>query len=263
MSDATFRIRRQRPFTQIDNEMISDKRLSIQALGLGVRMLRLNPDYEYSAKHIQSIAGVSRGKLKTLFDELIAAGYLKKEQTHVEHGKFGRNCYEIVDIPEIPPLTENLSTVEPSTAEPSTVKQSTVSISKDNNISPYSHPEGDKCAEEKKVCAWREPRFLRFWEWYRTIYCGADSSRAGERAAAAKAWDKLKPDDATLYKLRAKLEATMRTRQWQDGIGIARASTVLNRIRRGEISLDELPEVTPVMSRNIPPEPVREEDELL
>ena len=32
MSEGTFRIRRQRPFTQIDNKMISDKRLSIQGL---------------------------------------------------------------------------------------------------------------------------------------------------------------------------------------------------------------------------------------
>ena len=34
----------------------------------------------------------------------------------------------------------------------------------------------------------------------------------------------------------------MKTEDWQRGIGIPAASTLLNRIARGEFSLDELPE---------------------
>lgn len=114
-------------------------------------------------------------------------------------------------------------------------------------------PQGGKHAEKKPVCAWNETRFLAFWDFYRTKFCAMDSSRAGERAAAAVAWDKLKPSDEEIDQLAAKLTAIMRTQQWRDGIGIKYASTILNGVRRGTISLDELPDAAP-MPRSAPDE---------
>ena len=127
------------------------------------------------------------------------------------------------------------------------------------NKPPISPPQGDKRAETK-VCAWKEKRFLRFWKFYRETFCAADAGRAGERARAATSWDKLRPDDETIFKMGAKLEAIMRTRQWQDGIGIQYASTFLNGVRMGKISLDDLP-APANQPRSDPPEPVREEDQ--
>lgn len=239
MSEATFRRRRTRPFTQIDDGMIKDKRLSIQALGLGVRMLCLDPDKVYSAKYIQAIAGVSRAKLKSLFDELIAAGYLQKEQTHGEHGKFSRNSYEIVDIPQIPPLTEKPSTVEPSTAEPSTGLCATDTISNDNNIPPIIPQRGKRGRKKAKKAEepWLPERFEAFWQFYRDKYCVADHSRAGNKGRAETAWNKLKPDKALIGRMGAYLLAEMATETWARGIGIPYASTFLNSIAKGELDL--------------------------
>ena len=50
------------------------------------------------------------------------------------------------------------------------------------------------------MCAWKEKRFLRFWKFYRETFCAADAGRAGERARAATSWDKLRPDDETIFK---------------------------------------------------------------
>lgn len=113
---------------------------------------------------------------------------------------------------------------------------------KSNNIPPIS-PQG-KAEEDqlKNVCSWKPDRFMRFWEFYRTVFCASDRSRAGERAAAASAWDKLKPNEQAIKQMGAKLEAIMKTRQWKDGYGIKMASTFLNGIRLGKIDVNELPE---------------------
>lgn len=138
MSEGGIKIQRKRPFTQIDNEMIMDQRLSCMALGLGVRMLRLPPDKVYSFKYIRRLAGANIGRdtVRKLLKELVDAGYLKKEQTHDESGRFARNTYILVDIPEVQPLTEIPSTATPSTAAPSTANQSGKEISSKNNTPP-------------------------------------------------------------------------------------------------------------------------------
>lgn len=116
-------------------------------------------------------------------------------------------------------------------------------------------------ADEKKICAWNEARFLKFWAFYRDTFCASDHSRAGGKLKAADAWDKLKPDDAMIWEMADYLRATMNTRQWKDGIGMAMASTFLNGIRLHKIDLDERPEAAPTETRRSAP--VREEDEFL
>ena len=195
--EATFRARRIRPFTQIDNEMVKDQRLSIQALGLGVRMLSLDPDKVYSAKWIQSMAGVGRDKLKKLFGELETAGYLQKEQTHDKKGKFSRNSYVIVDIPSQSPFTE-----KPSTVLPSTENQSTASIDKNNNIPPII-PQGGEGESDLLFL------FDRFWHLY---------PRKVSKEAAWRAWKKLAPDILLCSRMSVALKRQMQSEQWtRDG----------------------------------------------
>ena len=116
-------------------------------------------------------------------------------------------------------------------------------VHKENNKSmnnnPPEPPSGGKRAPE--AAKWKAERFEAFWRYYRTEFCKADHSRAGERAAAARAWDKLKADDATLQRMADKLVAVSRTDQHKAGYGIPYASTWLNKLRRGEIDLDEMP----------------------
>lgn len=139
-----------------------------------------------------------------------------------------------------------------------------IGIKNNNKRNTPIAPTGGEREGKEKICEWTPDRFLAFWAYYRDTFCASDHSRAGERNAAAIAWDKLSPDDKMLQKLAAKLAAIMRTRQWKDGIGIKMASTFLNGIRLGKISLDELPEPSPQSRSGAPPdEPQREENQWL
>lgn len=120
-------------------------------------------------------------------------------------------------------------------------------------IPPIS-PQGDGVGEETEK---PEDRFERFWVFYRDVFCAVDHSRAGGKAKARKAWDKLKVTDDLARKIWLYLEAKMRTEMWKRGIGIQYASSFLNDIARGDIDL------TPVQSSppppGTPPETDREE----
>lgn len=264
MNEGTIRFqRRQTAYTQISNAALRDKRMSLAVRGLFALMLSLPPDRDYKTAYLVKVSDIGRDTLFRYFGILEKFGYLKRQQSHKKDGQFGSNTYFLDDNP-VSPCMDFPNTVEPDTAEPDTVLPDTENAdakerTKRKNTPPIS-PQGDKLADPVKVCQWNEERFLRFWDFYRTVFCASDHSRAGERGAAAKAWDKLKPDDVTIGKLGAKLEAIMQTRQWQDGIGIMMASTLINRVRRGEISLDDLP--TPsAPRRSVAPEPAREEDQ--
>lgn len=82
-----------------------------------------------------------------------------------------------------------------------------------------------------------EDRFELFWIFYRDTVCADDHSRAGNKGAARKAWDRLAPDKDLADKLAVYLSAQLRTEMWQRGYGIPYASTLLNRVRRGEVDL--------------------------
>lgn len=116
-----------------------------------------------------------------------------------------------------------------------------------NNNTPHIPPQkkkkGRKPRPTEGVRASNPERFLRFWDFYRLRFCKpVGSARAGERGKAAKAWDKCALDAAKIDLLSLKLAALMKTEDWKRGIGIPAASTLLNRIGRGEFSLDDLPE---------------------
>ena len=60
------------------------------------------------------------------------------------------------------------------------------------------------------------------------------------RAAARKAWDKLKPDDETIRDIGRAIQSRLKNdEEWSRGIGRPHASTYLN----GQMWLDELPPV--------------------
>lgn len=231
MIESSVRIARGSGYTVVQNNAVRDPRLSLSATGLYVRMMSLPGGKPHSVKYISKVAGCGRDALRRCFGELEAAGYLVREQTHVEHGKFGVNAYALYDTP-ISPSTGFPSTAEPATADPTTADPATENppakeiTGKRNHTPPKSPQEGN--ARAPATPKWRPERFEAFWGYYRTTFCAADHRRAGNRAPAAKAWDKLKPGDETIGAIGKALVATMQTEQWGRGIGIAYASTYLN-----------------------------------
>lgn len=95
------------------------------------------------------------------------------------------------------------------------------------NIPPLP-PKGGKRTGRKKdksMPSWNPERFEAFWEYYRT------HARGEDRQGAAKAWDKLQPDDALIDTMALALRAQVRSESWREGIGIPYAKTWLNNAR--------------------------------
>ena len=104
---AVFRVERTQNYTVMSNYHLRDRRLSLKAKGLLSLMLSLPEDWEYTVSGLAVKAGCGREKVRRLLKELQTVGYLIREQSHGEHGKFGGNVYVLQD--EAPPLPENPS----------------------------------------------------------------------------------------------------------------------------------------------------------
>lgn len=92
-----------------------------------------------------------------------------------------------------------------------------------------NRPKSSRTRRQKSAPDHCPERFEQFW----TAYPGG-----GSRTKAVAAWDALKPDDALIDEMALALKRQMRSRQWQDGVGIPHASTWLNQRRW----TDKLPE---------------------
>lgn len=117
---------------------------------------------------------------------------------------------------------------------------------------PYSPPAGDAPADDPKpedkpkpqtkrtrkkasVPTYAPDRFEQFWRAY---------PGGGSRLKAVAAWDALAPSDELIDKMALALRRQMRSRMWQEGVGIPHASTWLNQQRW----TDKLPEAPPAQT---------------
>ena len=131
---------------------------------------------------------------------------------------------------------------------------------KNNNNNPPTSPPGGERAEKKapkakgKIPAkgqpaskkappampdWKPERFAKFWDYYPAV---DETGRKPARARAAKAWDKLRPDDDTIDRMAAALRDQKKSKLWKRKIGIPYASTWLNGRMWEEEHTDELDE---------------------
>lgn len=70
---------RTRGFTQVDNRVISDKRMSLKALGLFTYMWSKPDDWEFYVLAISKDFKDGRDSIRSAINELISLGYLKLE----------------------------------------------------------------------------------------------------------------------------------------------------------------------------------------
>lgn len=100
----------------------------------------------------------------------------------------------------------------------------------DTTYPPIVPPQGDGAAKPKKpkraggrepkeAPAWKPEEFAAFWGYY---------PRGENKQAAIRAWDKLQPSDELIHTMAAGLRRQVRSRSWQEGIGIPYFSTWLN-----------------------------------
>ena len=96
-----------------------------------------------------------------------------------------------------------------------------------------------KAPQGASVPKWKPERFEAFWRYYPAIPDGNGHGRRPAKDRAARAWDRLRPDDQTLALMGRALRRQKESRQWREGVGIPYASTWLNR-RAWEEELEDL-----------------------
>lgn len=122
---------RKKGFVVLFRSAAQDDRLSLEARGLFALMVSLPENWSYTVAGLAKKAGCGREKARRLLQELQTVGYLVREQSHDDGGKFSGAVYVLQDeapLPENPsngetkdqPLPEKPTTAEPSTAGPST-----------------------------------------------------------------------------------------------------------------------------------------------
>lgn len=118
MSDSVFKCGRRKGFTTVYRDVAQDERLSLKARGLFLLMQSLPDDWNYTVAGLAKKAGAGKDQIRSGLKELLDVGYLVKEQTHNEAGKFAGNVYILQE--EAPPLSGNPTTENPSTVFPLT-----------------------------------------------------------------------------------------------------------------------------------------------
>ena len=96
---------------------------------------------------------------------------------------------------------------------------------KDSSIPPIVPQGGRRRRTAKEKTDHKPERFSAFWEFYR------NNARGENKQAAMKAWDRLKPSDELIDQMAKALKEQVKSKSWQEGIGIPYASTWLNNRR--------------------------------
>lgn len=96
-------------FTQIPNDWLRDKRISLGAKGLLAQLLSHAPGWRISQESLGRDNGVGRDAIRTLINELLEAGYLMRseERERGEKGYLGGYTYTTVDPTQDNPTQAN------------------------------------------------------------------------------------------------------------------------------------------------------------
>ena len=83
-----FKIQELKEYTIIPNEYLKDKKISLKAKGLLTIMYSLQNEWDYTMNGLCIITGEGITKIRNAIWELETFGYLKREQTKDEKGRF-------------------------------------------------------------------------------------------------------------------------------------------------------------------------------
>lgn len=223
---AVMRVEKSANYTVMSNRHLDDTRLSLKAIGLLSKILRLPDDWDYTLEGLAHICKEGKDAIRSAIVELERAGYIERRQTHAADGSFAGNEYIVHEAPfdadATPssgfPTTGNPLTDNPSTENPT---QPNTKDTKYLDTNPPLTPQRGRRAP-KKVALWKPERFAAFWQYY---------PRGESKQAAIAAWDKLRPDDALIDDIARALKRQMASEEWQRGVGIPYAATYLNQRR--------------------------------
>lgn len=225
-------IRAPRPegnFYLLSKHISEDRRLSWGARGMLVFLLGKPDHWKVSPAHLrgetaESTKPTGRDGIYRLLDELISAGYVRRDQPRSETGVLGEVSYLVSETP-LPDLPYPAG---PLPARPHTANPTLVSIEGKQVLNKATS------TEEPTVTSDAAEGFEQFWKLY---------PKKKGRKDAVKAWAKLKPNDELRQTLITALGSHCLSEDWTKDGGryIPNASTWLN----GERWTDELKPAMP------------------
>lgn len=132
-------IYRGRRFASVPETIINDPNLSAKAKGVAAYIYFRPDNWTFYMTEVMSHFRDGKDSIRSAFNELIDAGYLRKAQNKDADGKFSGNTFEISDTP----FTEEGKTVDgkPVDGKPAT---NYIDITKIDNNTPYNPPKGEK-----------------------------------------------------------------------------------------------------------------------
>ena len=221
-------------FTVVDNHALRDDNLSLKARGLLVTMLSLPNNWKFSENGLCALFKKDgQASIRSGLKELESSGYLVRRRTRDDMGRVDGVEWIIYDQPRL----ENRNVDNPSLdSQPqlNTKELSTDLLSTEYNITPSNPPMGEdgkpqaaantKHPKRKKATAKEDYDLEGFNAFY------AAYPRHEGKAAALRAWNKLKPDIVLQTKMGAALNVQKQSQQWvkNNGQYIPMPSTWLN-----------------------------------
>lgn len=97
---SVFRINKTRDFTVMSNSHFKEKKMSLKAKGLLSLMLSLPDDWQYNLKGLVALSKDGKDSVMAGLAELEEFGYLRRERTKDESGKFNGITYHIFETPQ-------------------------------------------------------------------------------------------------------------------------------------------------------------------
>lgn len=114
-----FRRKITKEFVRIQNDILTNDKLSWKAKGLLCFMLSRKDDWEFHKVQVQKYSTDGRDGTISAFNELIKAGYVKQLRKRDDKGKFKSFDYLVYDNPFTDiPFTDNPFTEKPNTENP-------------------------------------------------------------------------------------------------------------------------------------------------
>ena len=122
---AVHRTPKHKNYTMIDNKVLRNKQLSLQAKGLLILMLSQSESWQFSVKGLAAICKEGKDAIRGAVRELEAAGYLVRRQITDASGKYSNSVYDIFEDSNIRidnlmldnRLAANYAAVEPSVSK--------------------------------------------------------------------------------------------------------------------------------------------------
>lgn len=113
-------------FTQIPNEWVRDKRLSLSAIGLLTQLMSHAPGWQITQESLARANGIGRDSMRTILNELMSAGYLIRSEKRRRNslGHLAGYDYKTTEPTGLKPMLDNPTLGEPTQAEPTHKKNS-------------------------------------------------------------------------------------------------------------------------------------------